>query len=212
MKLYTYWRSSTAYRVRIALNLKGLAWEPIAVNLATEQNLAPAFTAVNPQGLVPALLLDDGRLLVQSPAILEYLEERWPEPPLLPADREQRATARALASTVACDIHPLNNARVLRYLKRDLQSTPADCDRWYRHWIAEGLRAFEALLGPDDGSPFCCGSAPTMADICLVPQLYNARRFGCPLDMHARLVRIEQTCLALPAFAQAAPESQPDRF
>lgn len=211
IRLYTYWRSSTAYRVRIGLNLKGLAFEPVAVNLATVENRESAFLAVNPQGLVPALEVD-GRLLVQSLPILEYLDERWPAPPLLPRDLEARARVRALADTVACDIHPLNNARVLRYLERDLALTRAQRDGWYRHWIAEGLRAFDAWLGPDDGAPFCCGAAPTLADICLVPQLYNARRFGCALDAYPRLVRIEDACLALPAFAQAAPDAQPDRF
>ncbi len=211
IRLYTYWRSSTAYRVRIGLNLKGLAFEPVAVDLSTVENRAPAFLAVNPQGLVPALEID-GRLLVQSLPILEYLDERWPEPPLLPSDPEARARVRALADTVACDIHPLNNARVLRYLKDELALTQSQRDAWYGHWIAEGLRAFDAWLGPDDGAAFCCGGAPTLADVCLVPQLYNARRFGCALDEHPRLVRIEQACLARAAFAQAAPETQPDRF
>lgn len=211
IRLYTYWRSSTAYRVRIGLNLKGLAWEPVAVDLSRIANREPAYLEVNPQGLVPALQID-GMLLAQSLPILEYLEERWPEPPLLPRDPAQRVRARALASIVACDIHPLNNARVLRYIKDELGLAQPRRDAWYAHWIEEGLRAFDAWLEPDSGASFCCGDAPTLADLCLVPQLYNARRFGCALDPYPRLLRIEEACLALPAFADAAPDMQPDRF
>lgn len=208
MKLYNYWRSSTAYRVRIALELKGLAYAVQGVSLVKDggENLKPAYLAINPQGRVPSLALDDHRILIQSPAILEYLEERYPAPALLPADLEARAHVRALCAIVACDIHPLNNVRTLRQL-RALGSSESVVQTWVARWIDEGFQTMEALVG-DSG--FCHGEAPSLADVCLVPQVYNARRFGVALDAFPRIRRIERQCLALPAFDRARPEAQPD--
>jgi maleylacetoacetate isomerase/maleylpyruvate isomerase len=208
MKLFNYWRSSTAYRVRIALAFKGLPCEVQSVSLVNDggEQLKPAYLAINPQGRIPALALDDQRILIQSPAILEYLEERYPEPALLPADLEERAQVRALCAIVACDIHPLNNVRTLRLLRAQGQ-TEAAVQAWVARWIEEGFQTIEGLVG-DAG--FCHGAAPTLADVCLVPQVYNARRFGVPLDAFPKIRRIEQQCLALPAFDRARPEVQPD--
>jgi maleylacetoacetate isomerase len=205
MKLYTYFRSSAAYRVRIALALKGVAYDAVPVHLVKNEHAAPDYLALNPQGRVPALAVD-GATLIQSPAILEYLEEAYPEPPLLPADPIARAKVRAAAAVIACDVHPLNNLSVLRRLKAMGHEQPA-IDEWIRHWIVEGLRAVEALI--EDG-PFCFGSAPGLADVYLVPQLYNARRFSTPLEAFPKVLAAEAACLALPAFRQAAPEAQPD--
>ena len=210
MKLYTYFRSSAAYRVRIALNLKGIPYTPVFVHLTRgggEQH-APAYRAVNPAGLVPALELDDGSVMTQSLAIMAYLDEAYPTPSLYPDDAMARARVRNFAATIVADIHPLNNLRVLRYLKRELHQEQPAIDAWYRHWIAEGLPALEAMLtGP---GPFCFGARPTLADVCLVPQLANARRYECPLNAFPRLLRAEAACHALPAFQAAAPERQPD--
>jgi maleylacetoacetate isomerase len=209
VKLYTYFRSSAAYRVRIALNLKGLAHEAEFVNLTEGEQRAPAYRALSAQGLVPTLE-DDGNVLVQSLAIIEYLEERQPEPPLLPRDAAGRARVRALALAIACDIHPLNNLRVLQYLEHTIG---LDRDRrlaWYSHWIAEGFAAFEQMLDHPDTGVFCHSDTPTLADIALVPQVANAVRFGCELAPYARVRRINEACLALPAFAKAAPANQPD--
>lgn len=211
MKLFTYFRSSAAYRLRIALRLKGLeAKQQVAIHLRRREQQAPAFTALNPQGLVPALEVD-GAVLTQSLAIIEYLEETHPEPPLLPADALGRARVRALALAVACDLHPLNNLRVLRYLGDRLGIDEAARNAWYAHWVAEGLGALEAMVArsPATGR-FCHGDLPGLADLCLVPQLYNARRQACDLAPYPTLTRIEGECLALPAFADAAPERQPD--
>ena len=209
MKLYSYFRSSAAYRVRIALNLKGLAYETVPVHLVKEggHNRRPEFRAINPQMRVPALVVPTGDVLIQSLAIIEYLDETHPEPPLLPKDSIARAQARALAEIVACDIHPLNNIGSLRYLKRELHHEQAAIDAWYHHWVLTGFEALEALVRP---GPYACGGAVTVADLCLVPQVYNARRLNVPLDKFPKIVAIDTACLALPAFDRARPENQPD--
>ena len=209
MKLYSYFRSSAAYRVRIALNLKGLAYETVPVHLVKEggHNRRPEFRAVNPQMRVPTLVVPTGDVLIQSLAIIEYLDETHPEPPLLPKDSIARAQARALAEIVACDIHPLNNIGSLRYLKRELHQEQAAIDAWYHHWVLTGFEALEALVRP---GPYACGGAVTVADLCLVPQVYNARRLKVPLDKFPKIVAIDTACLTLPAFDRARPENQPD--
>ena len=209
MKLYSYFRSSAAYRVRIALNLKGLAYETVPVHLVKEggHNRRPEFRAINPQMRVPALVVPTGDVLIQSLAIIEYLDETHPEPPLLPKDPIARAQARALAEIVACDIHPLNNIGSLRYLKRELHHEQAAIDAWYHHWVLTGFEALEALVRP---GPYACGGAVTVADLCLVPQVYNARRLNVPLDKFPKIVAIDAACLGLPAFDRARPENQPD--
>jgi maleylacetoacetate isomerase len=212
MKLYTFFRSSASYRVRIALNLKGLDYEqaPIHLRRGGGEQLATAYRAINPQALVPALE-DSARILTQSLAIMEYLEERYPKPPLLPADPADRALVRSMALIIACEIHPIQNLRVLVYLKNHLKQSDEDLNRWARHWIDLGLSALEQMVvsAPQRGR-FCFGNTPTFADICLVPQLANARRFGCDLSAYPALLQIETACNALPAFANAAPEKQPD--
>ncbi|MBB4211881.1 maleylacetoacetate isomerase/maleylpyruvate isomerase [Rhodothalassium salexigens DSM 2132] len=209
MKLYTYYRSSAAFRVRIALNLKGLEAVPVPVHLARGEQAGAAYRARNPQALVPALELDDGRVLTQSMAILEYLDETVPEPALLPADPVDRARVRAMADLIACDIHPLNNLRVLTYLKGPLDQTPAAVGAWYGHWVRAGFAALETLVAAQ-GARFCWDHRPGLADLCLVPQMWNARRFEVPLDDFPTLVRIDAELRALPAFAASAPEVQPD--
>lgn len=210
LKLYSYFRSSAAYRVRIALNLKGLAHETEFVHLIKDggQHIKPAYRSINPQALLPTLE-HDGRIITQSLAIMEYLDEIFPDPPLLPGDAEQRAKIRAFALAIACDIHPLNNLRVLNYVKGPLGQDQAAADTWYRHWVEDGLAACEALL-PAGKTKFCFGDRPTLSDTCLVPQIYNARRFKADLTAMPRLVAIDNACSELPAFAQAAPEAQPD--
>ena len=209
MQLYTYFRSSAAYRVRIALNLKGLSAEMVSIHLQKEGGLnkKPEYRTVNPQMRVPALRLDSGELLTQSLAIIEYLDEVHREPPLLPRDPVERAKVRALAQLIACDIHPLNNTSPLRYLKNELGQDQAKIDRWYHHWILQGFDAMEAMVRP---APYTFGSAVTLADICLVPQVYNARRLKVPLDRFPKLVAIDATCAKLAAFERARPENQPD--
>jgi maleylacetoacetate isomerase len=208
--LYTYWRSSTAYRARIAMNLKGLAYQPVYVSIPQRQHRAEEYLGVNPQGLVPALLGEDG-LAVQSLAIIEYLEEKHPAPALLPAQPHARAYVRALAQVIGCEMHPLNNVRVLRYLQHDLGLDDAARQRWYARWIAEGFSAFEAMLERFGlHGRYCFGDTPGLADICLVPQVYNARRFDCPLDDYPTLARIAAECEKLPAFHAARPEAQAD--
>jgi maleylacetoacetate isomerase len=210
MKLYGYFRSSAAYRVRIALGLKGLGYEYAAVHLRKGEQSDAAYRGLNPAELVPTLV-DDRGTFMQSLAIIEYLDERYPEPPLLPAAAEARARVRAIAQSIACDIHPLDNLRVLRYLLRTIGTTEQVKDAWYRHWIDVGLTALEAQLARDKATgAYCHGDAPTLADCCLIPQLANARRAGIPLDAYPTLIRIETRCNALPAFAAAAPEKQPD--
>jgi len=209
MKLYSYFRSSAAYRVRIALNLKGIAYETAPIHLVKDggHNRRPEYRAVNPQMRVPALVISSGEVLIQSLAIIDYLDETHPNPPLLPKNPIARARARSLAEIVACDIHPLNNTSPLRYLKRVMHQEQSAIDAWYHHWVTEGFEALEALVGP---GPYCCGSDVTIADICLVPQVYNARRLKVPLDKFPKIVAIDAACLALPAFDRARPENQPD--
>jgi|SRR6185436_2727967 maleylacetoacetate isomerase len=211
MKLYDYFRSSAAYRVRIALNLKGVAPERASVHLRRGAQRAEDYLTMNPQGLVPALVTDSGDVLTQSLAIIEWLEESYPQPPLLPRDAPGRARVRALSLAIACDIHPLNNLRVLNYLTGTLGATDAQKDGWYRYWCDVGLEALETQLAREASTgPFCHGDTPTMADICLVPQLANARRVDLDLSPYPTLLSIETACTALPAFAGAAPHRQPD--
>jgi len=211
MNLYGYFRSSAAYRVRIALNLKGIAPEGRYVHLQKAQQRAVDYLALNPQGLVPALVTDEGDVLTQSLAIVEWLEETHPKPPLLPADAPGRARVRSLAQAIACDIHPLNNLRVLNYLVHTLGVSDEQKNGWYRYWIDLGFEALETRLAREPATGrFCHGDAPTLADLCLVPQVANARRFDIDLSPYPTIVRIDEACRALPAFANAAPERQPD--
>jgi maleylpyruvate isomerase len=210
MKLYSYFRSSAAYRVRIALNLKAIEVEQVGVHLVKEgggQN-APEYRARNPQGLVPALELDDGTVLTQSLAIIDYLDAVFPEPRLVPADPVLAAKVRAVALTIACDIHPLNNLRVLNYLKGPLARSQQELDAWYRHWLLEGgLEAVEAMI---DGGRFCFGDRPSLADICLVPQVFNARRYKIDISHLKKIEAVDRYCKELPAFLDAHPRRQPD--
>jgi maleylacetoacetate isomerase len=208
MRLYDYWRSSAAYRVRIALNFKGLSYEQVPVDLRAGAQRAPDFLAINPQGLVP-VLEDEGVRLTQSLPILNYLEERYPEPALLPKDATGRATSRGIAVAIACEIHPLNNLRVLQYLERELGLSEAQRLAWYHHWIGEGLGAIETMLARSAGD-FCVGDEPSLADLCLVPQVYNARRYRCDLEPYPTIRRIDERCREIEGFAKAAPERQPD--
>ena len=212
MKLYTFFRSSASYRVRVALNLKGLAYEQVPIHLRRGggEQFGAAYKAINPQRLVPALE-DGGRILIQSLAIMEYLDERYPERPLLPFEPADRALVRSMALIVACEVHPIQNLRVLVYLKKNLNQSEDELNRWAQHWIQLGLSALEQMVvaSPKRGK-YCFGDTPTIADICLVPQLANARRFGCDLSEFPTLLQIETHCTALPAFANAAPEKQPD--
>ncbi len=212
MQIYTYFRSSAAWRVRIALALKDVSATPEFVHLLKDggQQRTTAFRRKNPMGVVPVLELDDGTLLTQSLAIIEYLEETYPTPPLLPADSIARAKVRAFALAIACDIHPLNNLRALQYLEHTSGQNIEARNAWYHHWIAEGLTALEALLAGTGDGPFCFGAAPSLADLCLVPQMANARRYKCPLDAYPTLRRAETAALALPAFRDTAPDKQLD--
>lgn len=204
--LYDYWRSSAAYRVRIALNLKGIDYESRQVDLREGEQKSGGYRALNPQGLVPTLEID-GHRLTQSVAIINYLDLRFPNPPLIPAAAAERAHVVAMAMAIACDIHPLNNLRVLKYLKNELGQPQDQVDAWYAHWIEEGLPALEALAAPRSGA-FLFGNAPTGADVCLVPQLYNARRYNVPLDAYPTLLRAEENANGLDAFAAAHPDRQ----
>lgn len=211
MRLYDYYRSSAAYRVRIALNFKGVTPERVFVHLRKGGQRADDFLDLNPQGLVPALALDGGQTLTQSLAIIEWLEETHPQPPLLPADAAGRARVRAVALSIACEIHPLNNLRVLQYLTGTLGASEAQKDGWYKYWIDTGFEALETQLAREKATGrFCHGDAPGLADVCLVPQLANARRFHVDLAPYPTLTRIEAACNALPAFVAAAPANQPD--
>lgn len=211
MLLHTYFRSSAAYRVRIALNLKELRPEHVAVHLGRNggEQFKEPFTNLNPQALVP--VLTDGDLtLGQSIAIMEYLEERFPEPPLLPQDIGERARARQIALAIACDVHPLNNLRVLKYLKHEIGLSEEDRNRWVHHWIGLGFDALETQLSGQRDGPFCVGTHPTIADCCLVPQVFNAKRFGMDMSLYPTLGAIDAACQALPAFRNAHPARQPD--
>jgi maleylacetoacetate isomerase len=211
MKLYGYFRSSAAYRVRIALNLKGLAPERVSVHLRRGSQRALEYLELNPQGLVPSLVTDAGDVLTQSLAIIEWLDETYREPPLLPPSAAERARVRSLALSIACEIHPLNNLRVLNYLTGTLGATDAQRDGWYRYWCDVGFEALETRLARDPATgAFCHGASPTLADICLVPQLANSRRVNLDLSPYPTLLRIEEACTALRAFADAAPARQPD--
>ncbi len=210
MKLYGYFRSSASFRVRIALNLKGLAADTVFVHLPRgDQSRADYTQAVNPQGLIPSLETDQGDVLGQSLAILEYLDEIHPEPPLLPSDPVSRARVRGMAQMIACDIHPLNNLRILKYLKGPLGQDQQSVNLWYRHWVAKGFEALEALAGKYGGA-YCYGDQITLADLCLVPQVWNARRFDCDMSPYPKLSEIDARLYELDAVRLAAPENQPD--
>jgi maleylacetoacetate isomerase/maleylpyruvate isomerase len=209
MKLYTYYRSSAAFRVRIALNLKGLEYEPRFVHLAKGEHARPGYGAVNPQGLVPALEEEDGALVTQSLAIIEYLEESQPRPPLLPRDAYGRARVRSLALLIACEIHPLNNLRTLTHLRKALGFGEDEVNAWYRHWIADGLARLESDLARASGT-YCHGETPTIADCCLVPQIFNAQRYACDVSPYPTAMRIFAQCMKLDAFQRAQPSRQPD--
>ena len=209
MKLFTYFRSSAAYRVRIALNLKGIPHEMVPIHLVRDggEQHGAAYRAVNPAERVPALELDDGTVITQSLAIVDYLETTHPRPPLYPADPVARAKALAVALTVVADIHPVNNLRVLKYLKHDLGQKQTAIDAWYVHWVREGLATIEKLV---EGERFCFGDSPTVADICLAPQVFNARRFKVAMEEFPRIAAIDAHLLTLPAFARAQPGAQAD--
>lgn len=212
-RLHNYYRSSASYRVRIALNLKGIAYEYVPWHLTRNggETARPEFLALNPEGLVPVLETADGQHLTQSLAIIEYLDALHPAPALLPADPLARARVQALAQLIACEIHPINNLRVLQYLTGRLGISEADKNAWYRHWVETGLRAFEAQLRASKATGrFCHGDTPTLADCCLVPQIFNAQRFGCDLGFATETLRIHANCEALEAFHAASPERQPD--
>lgn len=213
LTLYSYWRSSAAYRVRIALNLKGLSYCQVPVHLVRDggEQHGEAYKALNPQGLVPLLVDEEsgGVRIAQSLAILEYLDEVFPVPALLPGDPLERAAVRAMALHIACEVHPLNNLRVLQYLGRELGASEQEKSAWYRHWLAEGLAAVEQGLVAY-GETFSLGKRPGYLEACLIPQVYNARRFDCDLDAYPRILALTARCEALEAFRQAAPDAQPD--
>lgn len=212
MKLYTFFRSSASYRVRIALNLKGLTYDRVPIHLRRGggEQLTAAYKSINPQALVPAFE-DDGRILTQSLAIIEYIDEKFPKPPLFPVDLADKAFVRSLAMVIACEVHPIQNLRVLNHLKATYNQGDAQVNRWAQHWIELGLSAIEQkIVAQTQRGKFSFGDTPTLADICLIPQLGNARRFGCDLSKYPAILEIENTCMAVPAFADAAPEKQPD--
>ncbi len=210
MKLYNYFRSSASFRVRIALALKGLPYEYVPVHLVKGEHKQPAYQAIAPAGLVPTLALDDGERLSQSMAIIEYLDEVHPQPPLLPPDALGRARVRALAQSIACEIHPINNLRVLKYLVRDLKVDEEAKNIWYRHWVRSGLEAFERELAQYPAGRYCYGDTPTLADCILVPQIFNGQRFNVDFSGLPRTMGAFEACMALPAFQQAQPSSCPD--
>jgi maleylacetoacetate isomerase len=209
VRLYTYFRSSASFRVRIALNLKGVDYQPSFVHLPKGEHRATAYSKVNPQALTPALELDDGGQLAQSLAIIEYLDEVHPTPPLLPRDAKGRGRVRSLSLLIACEIHPLNNLRTLQHLKRALGQSEEQVNAWYRHWVADGLAKFESDIGDGSGK-YCHGDVPTMADCCLVPQIFNAQRYQCDLAPYPVTMRIFDACMKLEAFDRAQPSKQPD--
>ncbi len=210
MKLYGFFRSGTSHRVRIALNLKGLTYASVPIDLRSEQHLGDEFKMINPQGMVPVLEVD-GRRYLQSPAIIEWLEERYPEPALLPKDADDRAQVRALAALVGCDVHPLNNRRVLEHLRKSLSVPEADVNAWCQTWIGSGFDTLEQLLATDPRrGRFCFGDTPTVADVYLVPQVESARRFQVDLSRYPTIMAIDQACDALDAFRRARPALQPD--
>jgi maleylpyruvate isomerase len=210
MKLYDFFRSGTSHRLRIALNLKGLAYEQIAVDLRREEHLGSAFRAINPQQLVPVLEAE-GSLLTQTPAIIEWLEESYPKPPLLPSDPRERMHVRALASIIGCDVHPLNNRRVLETLRRSFAADEAAVERWCHAWIISGFDAYQALLATHDThGDFSFGDRPSLADAYLIPQMESARRFKVDLTRWPQLMAIDGACVGLEAFRRAAPSAQPD--
>lgn len=210
MKLYSYFRSSAAYRVRIALALKGLAFDIVPVHLVNNggEQKSPDYTAINPQQLLPSFETDEGEIITQSLAILEFLEENYPQVSLLPTDKIARAKVRALCQIIACDIHPIDNLRVLKYLKNTLEVTEEQKNAWYQHWVYEGFNAIEKLL--PDNPKFCFGVSPTLADCCLIPQVYNAIRFECDMTNYPKIWQIYQHCNTLPSFIEASPEQQVD--
>ena len=210
MELYNYFRSSASYRVRIALAIKGLAYDYMPVHLANSEQLGESYATVSASRLVP-LLKDGDAVLTQSLAIIEYLDETHPQPPLLPADALGRARVRALAQDIACEVHPLNNLRVLRYLTRDLKLSEDDKNRWYRHWVETGLEVVERQLAAQPDL-YCHGEAPTLADCVLVPQVFNAQRFNCRTEHVPNVMRVFETCLRLDAFSKTHPEACPDAF
>ena len=212
MKLYTFFRSSASYRVRIALNMKGLSYEqsPIHLRRGGGEQLTAAYKAINPQALVPAFE-DNDKILTQSLAIIEYLDETHPNPPLLPKDPADKALVRSMAMVIACEVHPIQNLRVLNYVKKEYNQTDEQVNRWAQHWIDLGLAALEQMiLAQPKRGKFCLGDMPTLADICLIPQLGNARRYGCDVSRYPSILSIEKACMAISAFANAAPEKQPD--
>jgi len=211
-QLYTFFRSSTSFRLRIALAYKRLDYEPHYVSLPKMEHRIPSYRDMNPQGLVP-LLVEDGRILIQSMAVIEYLDEVYPEPPLMPKDPIGRSYVRAVSQIIGCEIHPLNNVRVLKHLKAQFGADEAATNAWYEHWITEGLSGLEGYLAREGLSgDFCYGNTVTMADICLVPQIFNARRFNCALDAYPKLLAITDRCMTLDAFRAAEPSTQGDAF
>jgi len=210
MKLHNYFRSSASFRVRIALELKGLSYEYLPVHLVKGEHRQPAYAAISPTGMVPTLETDDGALLGQSMAIIEYLDETHPQPALLPGDAIGRAQVRALAQLISCDIHPLNNLRVLKYLVRELEVDEEAKNTWYRHWVTVGLEAFERELARLPQGNFCFGNTPTLADCCLVPQIFNGKRFNVDFNAMPRTMAAFERCMQLPAFQRAQPSACPD--
>jgi len=210
--LYTFFRSSTSYRMRIVLAYKRLAYEPHYVSLPKMQHREPGYRDLNPQGLVP-LLIEDGKSYIQTLSVIEYLDEVYPEPPLLPKTPQERAYVRAFSQIISCDIHPLNNVRVLKRLKSQFGADEAATNEWYGHWIAEGLSSLEQYVAREGrAGRFALGDSVTMADTCLVPQIFNAQRFGCPVDGYPKLMAIFDNCMKLPAFTETQPSTQPDAF
>lgn len=212
IKLYGYWRSTAAYRVRLALNIKQVSYSQQSVHLVKDGGgqHKPEYQSINPQGLVPTLV-DDGIAIGQSLAILEYLEEKYPQRSLLPTTPVKRALARQLCQIIACDLHPLNNLRILKYLTNELSVSDDDKSKWYHHWLAQGFEAFDKLLAKNDlKGPYCLGGELSIADVCLIPQMYNAERFDFSMDAYPRLQKINQNCLKLTRFQDAIPENQPD--